>query len=151
MSHSQFHSKIFILRRAWLNLWDERMTTGRINQVTLRRRQHSKYRPSPNTVGSEDFPRTRLISTVLTVLILWIIFSPRAPSDRQRSLSTRLQFRAVNWQTKAYFSWLTAIRTKYLTGFFADNNPPKATPRYSPAITNYRESTVHHHQQTLRN
>jgi hypothetical protein len=34
MSHSQFHSDIFILRRAWLNLWDERMTTGRINQVT---------------------------------------------------------------------------------------------------------------------
>ena len=33
MSHSQFQSEIFILRRAWLNLWDERMTTGRINQV----------------------------------------------------------------------------------------------------------------------
>jgi hypothetical protein len=33
MSHSQFQSKRFILRRAWLSLWDERMTTGRINQV----------------------------------------------------------------------------------------------------------------------
>ena len=33
MSRSQFQSKIFILRHAWLNLWDERMTTGRINQV----------------------------------------------------------------------------------------------------------------------
>ena len=33
MSHSQFHSDTFILRHAWLNLWDERMTTGRINQV----------------------------------------------------------------------------------------------------------------------
>ena len=36
MSHSQFHSiESFILRHAWLNLWDERMTTGRINQVTI--------------------------------------------------------------------------------------------------------------------
>ena len=35
MSHSQFHSiELFILRHAWLNLWDKRMTTGRINQVT---------------------------------------------------------------------------------------------------------------------
>ena len=33
MSHSQFQSSIFTLRHAWLNLWDERMTTGRINQV----------------------------------------------------------------------------------------------------------------------
>ena len=33
MSHSQFQSTIFILRHAWLNLWDKRMTTGRINQV----------------------------------------------------------------------------------------------------------------------
>ena len=36
MSHSQFHStKLFILRHAWLNLWDKRMTTGRINQVNI--------------------------------------------------------------------------------------------------------------------
>ena len=36
MSRSQFHSiKLFILTHAWLNLWDERMTTGRINQVTI--------------------------------------------------------------------------------------------------------------------
>ena len=35
MSHSQFQSKWFILRRAWLSLWDERMTTGRINQVAF--------------------------------------------------------------------------------------------------------------------
>ena len=36
MSHSQFHSiELFILRHAWLNLWDKHMTTGRINQVTI--------------------------------------------------------------------------------------------------------------------
>ena len=35
MSRSQFYSiKLFILRHAWLNLWDKHMTTGRINQVT---------------------------------------------------------------------------------------------------------------------
>ena len=35
MSRSQFQSNIFILTHAWLNLWDERMTTGRINQVAI--------------------------------------------------------------------------------------------------------------------
>ena len=44
MSRSQFQSKIFILRHAWLNLWDERMTTGRINQVaTFFSHQQSRY------------------------------------------------------------------------------------------------------------
>lgn len=38
MSHSQFHRiNWFILRHAWLNLWDKHMTTGRINQVSYRR------------------------------------------------------------------------------------------------------------------
>ena len=35
MSHSQIQRKLFILRRAWLNLWDKRMTTGRINQIAI--------------------------------------------------------------------------------------------------------------------
>jgi hypothetical protein len=36
MSRSQFYSiKLFILRHAWLNLWDKHMTTGRINQVNF--------------------------------------------------------------------------------------------------------------------
>jgi hypothetical protein len=36
MSCTQFHCiKMFILRHAWLNLWDKHMTTGRINQVTI--------------------------------------------------------------------------------------------------------------------
>ena len=34
MSHSQIRSQILILRHAWLNPWDEHITTGRINQVT---------------------------------------------------------------------------------------------------------------------
>jgi hypothetical protein len=36
MSCTQFHCiKMFILRHAWLNLWNKHMTTGRINQVTF--------------------------------------------------------------------------------------------------------------------
>ena len=38
MSHSQFHCIPFILRHAWLNLWDKHMTTGRINQITILKR-----------------------------------------------------------------------------------------------------------------
>ena len=40
MSHSQFHSTkaLFILRHAWLSLWDKHMTTGRINQITIIKR-----------------------------------------------------------------------------------------------------------------
>ena len=36
MSHPQFYYlNWFILRLAWLNLWDKHMTTGRINQVII--------------------------------------------------------------------------------------------------------------------
>ena len=49
MSRSQFHSiKSLILTHAWLNLWDERMTTGRINQVTRKKRM---YRESRNRLS----------------------------------------------------------------------------------------------------
>jgi hypothetical protein len=56
MSHSQFHStNLFILRHAWLNLWDKHMTTGRINQVTtpsrkpcFRLRRYSGKDPFPS-------------------------------------------------------------------------------------------------------
>ena len=47
MSHSQFHSTdLFILRHAWLNLWDKHMTTGRINQVSYRDCDNSSSRMS---------------------------------------------------------------------------------------------------------
>ena len=48
MSRSQFHSiKLFILRHAWLNLWDKHMTTGRINQVTFLSKQETKAHAPP--------------------------------------------------------------------------------------------------------
>jgi hypothetical protein len=44
MSCTQFYSiKLFILRHAWLNLWDKHMTTGRINQVTSWATEHTRW------------------------------------------------------------------------------------------------------------
>ena len=54
MSHSQFHStNLFILRHAWLNLWDKHMTTGRINQVTtfLESARYSVSQSQPFSAG----------------------------------------------------------------------------------------------------
>ena len=50
---------LFILRHAWLNLWDKHMTTGRINQVTMRHETKSQRleafvtRPSNPHLGSQ--------------------------------------------------------------------------------------------------
>ena len=53
MSHSQLHStNLFILRHAWLNLWDKHMTTGRINQVTIQ--PHGTWVPPPIERGPHD-------------------------------------------------------------------------------------------------
>ena len=57
MSHSQFHCiKSFILRHAWLNLWDKHMTTGRINQVTL------------SLLSSEERGRRDSFSTSMSII-----------------------------------------------------------------------------------
>ena len=53
MSHSQFQSKGFILRLAWLSLWDERMTTGRINQVAFFNKGPKSIRNSHTTCGRD--------------------------------------------------------------------------------------------------
>ena len=56
MSHSQFHSiNLFILRHAWLNLWDKHMTTGRINQVTT-------FRPCIPKTATHDSHNMKLLS-----------------------------------------------------------------------------------------
>ena len=52
MSHSQFHStRSLILRHAWLNLWDERMTTGRINQIAILRVDFKNPHTCVRTLG----------------------------------------------------------------------------------------------------
>ena len=57
--------KLFILRHAWLNLWDKRMTTGRINQVTSpyglnsgAERNGVRVAPQTDTSESPDPDRT---------------------------------------------------------------------------------------------
>ena len=54
LSPSQFHLlNRYELRHAWLNLWDEHMTTGRINQiVTESHCKHSFSKHYPNTARS---------------------------------------------------------------------------------------------------
>ena len=66
MSRSQFYSiKLFILRHAWLNLWDKHMTTGRINQVTLlsdlplRRTEPLRNAPDCNTHSRKTHTRSK--------------------------------------------------------------------------------------------
>lgn len=44
MSHSRFHSWEFILRRAWLSLWNKHMTTGRINLIAIVRWRYNRRR-----------------------------------------------------------------------------------------------------------
>ena len=65
MSHSQFHStNLFILRHAWLNLWDKHMTTGRINQVTTFRITLAGDELVPATIESLSQPGVRQQSCV---------------------------------------------------------------------------------------
>ena len=54
MSHSQFHRMKFILRHAWLNLWDKHMTTGRINQVACVGRSRSQRHLSRATMAPKS-------------------------------------------------------------------------------------------------
>lgn len=64
MSHSQFHStKLFILRHAWLNLWDKHMTTGRINQVTLVKKKNRNKKMTD---------RSRALSKKYSILFFFV-------------------------------------------------------------------------------
>ena len=73
MSRSQFHSRnLFILTHAWLNLWDERMTTGRINQVAmLANATFRVYCPRGRNIllrSTKQLRRFRLLPTRLPAL-----------------------------------------------------------------------------------
>ena len=69
---------LFILTRAWLNLWDKHMTTGRINQVlssnrerepthTLRREYvHTLPQPNPKTPFSFPYEVQRDFSSPIS-------------------------------------------------------------------------------------
>jgi hypothetical protein len=75
MSHSQFHCIAFILRHAWLSLWDKRMTTGRINQITILKPSRRDYASSQTRkLGLpkyDNYPRGRKTQ------LHWSLRSPR--------------------------------------------------------------------------
>ena len=80
MSHSQFHStKLFILRHAWLNLWDKRMTTGRINQVYI----HSFFFPR---IQKDTCTSKKAMQTEICIAFIQEIFEMH--SNTNKCLST---------------------------------------------------------------
>ncbi len=94
MSHSQFHSiEVFILRHAWLNLWDKHMTTGRINQVTILKlglKDASPYRLAldPSNLGRSQERYSKLQLCILGCSIALVNCAGRLPYS---SLPTRYQ------------------------------------------------------------
>ena len=105
MSHSQFHSMLLlILRHAWLNLWDKHMTTGRINQVTIIKRnpfyanQKSKELLWSSVMGSTDpcatgetrrGTRTKVICNGCGMYWLMYLFRCRQNETVVKSLSAQ--------------------------------------------------------------
>jgi hypothetical protein len=110
MSHSQFHSmNLFILRHAWLNLWDKHMTTGRINQVTIR---DARGRLQRATILMRPAKARRLQPANL--------FSKPRSTKNSWSLQTRLdEMTEVN------------ISMKHLTSSL---KPDFASPEYQQAV-----------------
>ena len=74
MSHLQFQSKRFILRHAWLNLWDERMTTGRINQVAIFKQVSCTCHDLPNlpiNITTKVLSQNKSLLSFLATQNLW--------------------------------------------------------------------------------
>ena len=91
MSRSQFHSiKLFILRHAWLNLWDKHMTTGRINQVTLLSTHGHENHPHKNLRLSSGFSRSACAHTTEHA---------HQPELQRRALILRVSKTEVKFQT----------------------------------------------------
>ena len=89
MSRSQFQSKRFILRHAWLNLWDERMTTGRINQVAIM----DSVQLSPDQIRSNtraDGHRTQ--PEWLWCSLTWKIVTRQLITQNQRQCANFLSY-----------------------------------------------------------
>ena len=105
MSHSQFHStNLFILRHAWLNLWDKHMTTGRINQVTisvcnrrltLPRKKEQTPHYSTSTGILRRFPQWAFV-TRLQTMPLWI------PPQSQSSIPFKERTKRICDQRKKH-------------------------------------------------
>ena len=100
MSHLQFHCiKLFILRHAWLNLWDKHMTTGRINQVnivsTVKRHRNWKQ-----TISNKQARRTQI--TALASRTTRRKHPPHAA--RHHAISCRFAFIALSEERQKHRS-----------------------------------------------
>jgi hypothetical protein len=72
MSRPQFHSiDLFILRHAWLSLRDKHMTTGRVNQKTIRNVRRNDRRRSPRK-GTARRPLDNTPFVVLEYVCLFV-------------------------------------------------------------------------------
>jgi hypothetical protein len=104
MSHSQFHSiDLFILRHAWLNLWDKRMLLAestRLLSLTIFRRKPTRLRRLGVTPA---FVVVELLS------IMWdrILKEFRKASFRFQTMSTYREFLQKNWYKPLFLADLT--------------------------------------------
>ncbi len=101
MSHLQFHSiKMFILRLAWLNLYSEHMTTGRINQVAKKSPYHTHTHIHTETNngswgmgGCEKLFQSKRQSLLWCVDGFWIsVFQPHTHRKERRKKRVILLF-----------------------------------------------------------
>ena len=95
MSRSQFQSKRFILRHAWLNLWDERMTTGRINQVAIFFILIPLFSP-PKRIEQDPPVRKFKTSLQIMIVIAFLLFEHILEPIRINPAPLRL-LRCGNW------------------------------------------------------
>ncbi len=102
MSHSQFHSiEAFILRHAWLSLWDKHMTTGRINQVTVVGPGHQVPQTAQPSHGSEE-PTFSLTDNNERTRSLQILYDTTSETAAARASAGPRQLpRSVNTSHKA--------------------------------------------------
>ena len=124
MSHSQFHStNLFILRHAWLSLWEKHMTTGRINQVTTFHVE--KHYSSVTFMLSGVFVRhqvSHLKSSARAItavrIVTWWSFQTLVSHIPNESVHVTLWAQNVHFQWRLFdhqrwqriFKWLVAIK-----------------------------------------
>jgi hypothetical protein len=114
MSHSQFHStKLFILRHAWLNLWDKHMTTGRINQVTLVNKENRTENRKDGSSYSTLYSSLQFLwGNHRSGSVIWIDRSISIARDRSHWPNLSPGWRQVSFQTPSFGS------TSYCQTFF---------------------------------
>ena len=142
MSHSQFHStNLFILRHAWLNLWDKHMTTGRINQVTISvcteiphkwgtPAQHQYSRPETLSTAGVRYKAFQTMPYVNSLAV-----TERIPSENVLSTPATSERNTLFPDLTSFRPALLVQRTK-ITAFSEDYQQP-AAPKKLRSVTAY--------------